>query len=104
MHVSMTINQKPHEGNVEPRALLVDFLRDDLGLTGTKIGCDTGQCGSCTIMLNGVSVKSCSLLAVQADGGDISTIEGVAQDDKLNTLQEGFWERHGLQCGYRGHS
>ncbi|MBK6429899.1 MAG: nuclear transport factor 2 family protein [Anaerolineae bacterium] len=100
MHVSMTINQKPHEGNVEPRMLLVDFLRDDLGLTGTKIGCDTGQCGSCTIMLNGISVKSCTMLAVQAAGGDIGTIEGVAHAGTLTTLQEGFWERHGLQCGF----
>ena len=100
MQISLTVNNKPHSADVEPRELLVDFLRDDLGLTGTKVGCDTGQCGACTIMLNGVSVKSCSLLAVQANGGDLTTVEGVAQSGQLNALQEGFWERHGLQCGF----
>ena len=100
MQISMTVNSRPHSGDVEPRLLLVDFLRDSLGLTGTKVGCDTGQCGSCTVMLNGTSVKSCSKLAVQADGADLQTVEGLAHNDQLNALQEGFWERHGLQCGF----
>jgi aerobic carbon-monoxide dehydrogenase small subunit len=100
MQISMTVNSQPHSGDVEPRLLLVDFLRDSLGLTGTKVGCDTGQCGSCTVMLNGASVKSCSKLAVQADGADLQTVEGLALNDQLNALQEGFWERHGLQCGF----
>jgi aerobic carbon-monoxide dehydrogenase small subunit len=100
MQISMTVNSKPYSGDVEPRLLLVDFQRDSLGLTGTKVGCDTGQCGSCTIIRDDVSVKSCTLLAVQADGADLRTVEGLAQGGVLNRLQEGFWERHGLQCGF----
>jgi len=80
--------------------LLVDFLRETLGLTGTKIGCDTGQCGTCTVWLDGRSVKSCTMLAVQADGAEVTTIEGLSQDGQLHALQEGFWEMHGVQCGF----
>ena len=100
MQISITVNGKSYSADIEPRMLLVDFLRDTLGLTGTKIGCDTGQCGACTILLNGASLKSCTALAVQADGGEVTTIEGAAQNGQLNTLQEGFWERHGVQCGF----
>jgi aerobic carbon-monoxide dehydrogenase small subunit len=100
MQTSIKVNGKHCSADVEPRLLLVDFLRDTLNLTGTKSGCETGLCGACTILLNGVSVKSCSVLAVQADGSDIVTIEGVAQNGQLSSLQEGFWERHGLQCGF----
>jgi carbon-monoxide dehydrogenase small subunit len=100
MQISMTVNGKLYAGNVEPRLLLVDYLRDTLGLTGTKVGCDTGQCGSCTILLDGVSVKSCTMLAVSADGCEVKTVEGLAQNSQLGTLQEGFWEKHGLQCGF----
>jgi carbon-monoxide dehydrogenase small subunit len=96
----MTVNGKQHEADVEPRLLLVDLLRDTFELTGTKVGCETGQCGSCVVMLNNVSVKSCMLLATQANGGDITTIEGVSPNGHLNTLQEGFWETQGLQCGF----
>jgi len=98
--ISVTVNGRTHQGDVEPRTLLVHYLRDALGLTGTHIGCDTSQCGACTVMLDGISVKSCTVLAVQADGSQITTIEGLAQDGQLHPLQEGFWERHGLQCGY----
>jgi aerobic carbon-monoxide dehydrogenase small subunit len=100
MHVLITVNGNAYNADVEPRILLVDFLRDTLDLTGTKIGCDTGQCGSCNVLLNGVSVKSCAVLAVQADGEDVVTIEGVAQNGQLHALQEGLWEMHGLQCGF----
>jgi carbon-monoxide dehydrogenase small subunit len=85
---------------VEPRLLLVHYLRDVLNLTGTHVGCDTSQCGACTIMVNGRSTKACTLFAVQADGADILTIEGLAKDGKLHPIQEGFWEKHGLQCGF----
>jgi carbon-monoxide dehydrogenase small subunit len=85
---------------VEPRVLLVDFLRDDLGLTGTKVGCDTGQCGSCVVHLNGTSVKSCEVLALQANGADVTTIEGVNVNGDLHALQEALWAKHGLQCGF----
>jgi carbon-monoxide dehydrogenase small subunit len=85
---------------VEPRTLLVHYLREQLNLTGTHIGCETGYCGACTVMLDGSTVKSCTMLAVQADGANIMTIEGLAQDGQLHPVQEGFWERHGLQCGY----
>jgi len=85
---------------VEARTLLVHYLRDDLGLTGTKIGCDTSQCGACVVRMNGSTVKSCTCLAVQADGADITTIEGLAQDGNLHPVQEAFWDNHGLQCGY----
>ncbi len=100
MQVSIKVNGKPYDADVEPRMLLVDFLRDILGLTGTKVGCDTNQCGTCNILLNGVSVKSCTVLAVQADGSELVTIEGVAQNGQLHLLQEAFWEMHGLQCGF----
>src|SRR4051794_4861053 len=88
------------EADVEPRALLVDFLRDGLGLTGTKVACDTSQCGACTLHLDGAAVKSCTVLAVQADGGTIVTIEGLARNGELHPMQNAFWEQHGLQCGF----
>ena len=98
--ISLTVNGMQTSHEVEPRLLLVHYLRDVLGLTGTHIGCDTSQCGACTVMLNGMAVKSCTILAVQADGGEILTIEGLGQEDQLHPLQEGFWEEHGLQCGF----
>ncbi|HEX2912402.1 MAG TPA: (2Fe-2S)-binding protein [Chloroflexia bacterium] len=98
--VKLTVNGTTYQRDVEPRTLLVHFLRDDLGLTGTHIGCDTSQCGACTIMVNGQSLKSCTAFAVQMDGAEITTIEGLAQAGKLDPIQEGFWEQHGLQCGY----
>jgi aerobic carbon-monoxide dehydrogenase small subunit len=98
--IALTVNGVRHEAEVEPRTLLVDFLRDDLGLTGTKIGCDTSGCGACTIHLDGQAVKSCTVLAVQADGSDATTIEGLAPEGELHPLQEAFWERHALQCGF----
>jgi carbon-monoxide dehydrogenase small subunit len=100
MNVTMTINGQQRSGEVEPRLLLVHFLRDVLGLTGTHVGCDTSQCGACTIIMNGHAVKSCTVLAVQATGSEIMTIEGLAKNGELHPLQEGFWEEHGLQCGY----
>jgi carbon-monoxide dehydrogenase small subunit len=100
MEVSMTINGKKVTGDVEARTLLVSFLREDQRLTGTHVGCETGYCGACTVHLNGEAVKSCMLLAVQADGSDIKTIEGLADGSTLHPVQEGFWERHGLQCGF----
>jgi carbon-monoxide dehydrogenase small subunit len=96
----LTINGRNYEGDVEPRLLLVHFIRDVLGLTGTHIGCETSICGACTVLLNGSAVKSCAVLAVQADGAEITTIEGLAQNGELHAVQEGFWEKHGLQCGY----
>jgi len=98
--VSIRINGVEHSHEVEPRLLLVHFLRDVIGLTGTHIGCETSICGACTIMLDKAAVKSCTVLAVQADGADLLTIEGLAQGEKLHPLQEAFWECHGLQCGY----
>ena len=98
--VSMTVNGKQVSGEVEPRTLLVDFLRYNLGLTGTHVGCDTSNCGACTVHLNGDAVKSCTVLAAQADGAEVTTIEGLASDGTLHPVQEGFWEHHGLQCGY----
>jgi carbon-monoxide dehydrogenase small subunit len=98
--VSVTVNGQQRSGEVEPRLLLVHFIRDVLGLTGTHVGCDTSQCGACTIIMNGKAVKSCTLLAVQAEGAEITTIEGLATDGELHPIQEGFWEEHGLQCGY----
>ena len=98
--VECKINGKAYTGMVEPRTLLVHFLRDELNLTGTHIGCDTGHCGACTIMMNGKTVKSCMVLAVQADGAELLTVEGLAEGEKLHPLQEAFWENHGLQCGY----
>jgi carbon-monoxide dehydrogenase small subunit len=98
--ITMTVNGQEHSAEVEPRQLLVHFLRDTLGLTGTHVGCDTSQCGACVVHMNGNAVKSCTVLAVQADGADILTIEGLAHDGQLHPMQEGFWEMHGLQCGY----
>ena len=98
--ISVMINGTRHTSSVEPRTLLVHYLRDDLGLTGTHVGCDTSQCGACTVVVDGAAVKSCTVLAVQADGAEVVTIEGLAQDGKLHPLQEGFWEEHGLQCGF----
>ncbi len=98
--IKLTINGVPYSHEVEPRLLLVHYIRDVVGLTGTHIGCDTSQCGACTIMLNGMAVKCCTLLAVQADGAEILTIEGLAKDGQLHPIQEGFWEKHGIQCGY----
>jgi carbon-monoxide dehydrogenase small subunit len=100
MKVSLTINGAERTHDVEPRLLLVNYIRDVVGLTGTHIGCDTSQCGACTVLMNGLAVKSCTVLAVQADGAEILTIEGLARDGKLHPLQEGFWEKHGLQCGF----
>jgi carbon-monoxide dehydrogenase small subunit len=97
--IALTINGRPYRKEVEPRLLLVHCLRD-AGLTGTKIGCDTSQCGTCTVLLDGVAVKSCTTLAVQADGASITTIEGLAQHGELTALQEAFWATHGLQCGF----
>ena len=94
------MNGVERTGEVEPRTLLVTFLRENLDLTGTHIGCDTGQCGACTVMLNGQTVKSCMVLAVQADGAEVTTVEGLAQDGKYHPIQEAFWEKHGLQCGF----
>ena len=99
-HLSVTVNGTRREADVEPRQLLVYFLRETLGLTGTNVGCDTSTCGSCTVLLDGQSVKSCTMLAVQADGRDVTTIEGMASDGEMHTIQEAFHEHHGLQCGY----
>ena len=99
-HVSMTVNGKVRKGDVEPRLLLVHFLREQLLLTGAHVGCDTSQCGACTVLVDGRSAKSCTIFAVQADGCDITTIEGLATDGQLHAVQEGFWQEHGLQCGF----
>jgi len=98
--VSITVNGKTRAADVEPRMLLVHFLREQLHLTGTHVGCDTSQCGACTVIVDGRSAKACTMFAVQADGSDVTTIEGLAQDGELHPMQEGFWEEHGLQCGY----
>ncbi|EFO81975.1 (2Fe-2S)-binding domain protein [Oscillochloris trichoides DG-6] len=98
--ITLTVNGTRYTRDVEPRTLLVHFLREQLNLTGTHIGCDTSQCGACVVHLNGVSVKSCTTLAVQCDGAEITTIEGLAPEGTLHPLQEAFWELHGLQCGY----
>jgi carbon-monoxide dehydrogenase small subunit len=98
--ISMTVNGRVRKAQVEPRLLLVHFLREHLHLTGTHVGCDTSQCGACTVLVNGRSAKSCTLFAVQADGSTITTIEGLARDGELHPMQEGFWEEHGLQCGF----
>jgi carbon-monoxide dehydrogenase small subunit len=100
LSVSMNVNRVTRTAEVEPRLLLVHFLRDVLGLTGTNVGCDTSQCGSCTVLMDGQAVKSCTVLAVQADGAKILTIEGLAEDGKLHPLQKAFWESHALQCGF----
>lgn len=98
--VSITVNGQERSADVEPRTLLVHFLRDELGLTGTHVGCDTSQCGACVVTVDGVTTKSCTKFAVQVDGSSIQTIEGVAQNDTYHPVQEGFWEMHGLQCGF----
>lgn len=100
MNISITVNGKSYTRDVEPRTLLVDLLRESLRLTGTNIGCDTSQCGACTVHMDGMAVKSCTVLAVQADGTSITTIEGLAQDGQLHPMQQAFWDNHGLQCGY----
>ena len=99
-HIKLTVNGATREADVEARLLLVHFLRENLNLTGTHIGCDTTSCGACTVVLNGKPVKSCTVLAVQADGGDVTTVEGLAQNGNLHPIQEGFHEMHGLQCGF----
>jgi carbon-monoxide dehydrogenase small subunit len=96
----MKVNGRSRKAQVEPRTLLIHFLREGLNLTGAHVGCDTSQCGACTVMIDGRSVKSCTVFAVQADGAEVTTIEGLADGDKLHPLQEGFWEEHGLQCGF----
>jgi carbon-monoxide dehydrogenase small subunit len=98
--VTLTVNGERHTVELEPRALLVHVLRDELNLTGTHIGCDTSQCGACTVIMDGQAVKSCTILAVQAEGFPITTIEGMGSVDDLHPLQQGFWEKHGLQCGF----
>jgi carbon-monoxide dehydrogenase small subunit len=98
--IQVKVNGTAHTSEVEPRLLLVHYLRDVLNLTGTHVGCDTSQCGACTIMVNGQSTKACNLFAVQADGAEILTIEGLAKDGKLHPIQDAFWEKHGLQCGF----
>ena len=98
--VKMTINGQTHSHEVEPRLLLVHHIRESVGLTGTHVGCDTSQCGACTILMNGKAVKACTLFTVQADGANITTIEGLAKDGELHPIQQAFWEKHGLQCGF----
>jgi carbon-monoxide dehydrogenase small subunit len=98
--VRMTVNGAPVEREVEPRTLLVHFLREDLGLTGTNVGCETSLCGACTVLVDGKSIKSCTQLALQAEGRSVTTIEGLATNGKLHPLQQSFWDNHGLQCGY----
>mgnify|MGYP002628436833 FL=1 len=100
MKVSITVNGKEHHGDVEPRTLLVHYIREVIGLTGTNVGCDTSSCGACTIHMNGEAVKSCTILAVQADGASVTTIEGLARDGVMHPMQTAFMENHGLQCGY----
>ena len=99
-HITCTVNGVRHEAEVEPRLLLVYFLRETLGLTGTNVGCDTSSCGACTVLVDGQSVKACTMLAVQADGTEVTTIEGLARDGELHPLQEAFRQHHGLQCGF----
>ncbi|CAN5447789.1 (2Fe-2S)-binding protein [soil metagenome] len=98
--ISLTINGVAYSADVEPRTLLVHYLRETVGLTGTHIGCDTTSCGACSVLLDDLAVKSCTVLAVQADGSSITTIEGIGSEGNLHPVQEGFWEKHGLQCGY----
>ena len=99
-HIEFVVNGKPRELDVEPRRLLVQAIREDLDLTGTHVGCDTSQCGACTVHVDGVAVKSCTMLAVQADGSEVTTIEGLADGESLHPMQAAFWEKHGLQCGF----
>ncbi len=98
--IKVTVNGEEHSSEIEPRLLLVHFLRENLRLTGTHIGCDTSHCGACTVVMDGRAVKSCTVFAVQADGRSITTVEGLEQDGKLHPLQDGFFQEHGLQCGY----
>ncbi len=100
MKVTMTVNGVQYTRDVEPRTLLVYFLREHLGLTGTHVGCDTSSCGACTVLLDGKAVKSCTVLAVQAEGANITTVEGLAKDGELHPIQQAFWDEHGLQCGF----
>ena len=100
MRVSIEVNGQSQERDVEPRITLVDFLRNELGLTGTNVGCDTSQCGACTVHMDGMAVKSCTVLAVQADGSRVTTIEGLASNGQLHPMQQAFWDEHGLQCGF----
>ena len=100
VRVTITVNGEQRTDEIEPRLLLVHYLRDHLGLTGTHVGCDTSNCGACTVHLNGDAVKSCTVLAAQADGAEVTTIEGLGSEGALHPVQEGFWEHHGLQCGY----
>ncbi|HEY5421960.1 MAG TPA: (2Fe-2S)-binding protein [Ilumatobacteraceae bacterium] len=100
MKITVTVNGTTHESEVEPRTLLVHYVREALGLTGTNVGCDTSSCGACSLHVNGEAVKSCTMLAVQADGTDILTIEGLAQNGEMHPMQKAFMENHGLQCGY----
>ena len=98
--ISMTVNGKARAGDVDPRLLLVHFLRENLRLTGTHVGCDTTQCGACTVLVDGRAAKSCTMFAVQADGSSVTTIEGIATNGRLHSVQQGFWDCHGLQCGF----
>ena len=98
--ISVTVNGETRTSDVEPRLLLVEYLRDTLNMTGTHVGCDTSGCGACTVILNGSAVKSCTVFAAQADGGEVTTVEGLASNGDLHPIQEGFWEMHGLQCGF----
>ncbi len=100
VNVTMTVNGEERSAQVEPRTLLVHFLRDLLGLTGTHVGCDTSQCGACVVDVNGTTTKSCTMFAVQLDGAEVTTIEGIGDGDEFHPMQEGFWAEHGLQCGY----
>jgi carbon-monoxide dehydrogenase small subunit len=100
MNVTITVNGQPHAADIEPRLLLVHYIREILGLTGTHIGCDTAHCGACTVRLDGTPVKSCNVFAVQANGRQVSTVEGLEQNGQLHAVQEGFMQEHGLQCGY----
>jgi aerobic carbon-monoxide dehydrogenase small subunit len=100
LRISVKVNGTSYERDVDPRMLLVHFLRETLDMTGTKIGCDTSQCGACTVHMNGKALKSCTALAVQADGQEVTTIEGLASNGTLHPMQDSFWEKHGLQCGY----
>ncbi|MBE3604772.1 (2Fe-2S)-binding protein [bacterium] len=100
MRVNLTVNGQPRSDEIEPRLLLVHYLRDVAGLTGTHVGCESTLCGACTVLLDGKAVKSCTVLAVQADGASVTTVEGLAKDGKFHPIQDGFWEEHGLQCGY----
>ncbi len=98
--VKLTINGQPYQGDIEARTLLVHFIRENSGLTGTHIGCDTTSCGACTVLINGIPAKSCTLFAVQFEGADIQTVEGLEQNDVISAIQDGFWQEHGLQCGF----